>query len=152
MDDPSKNRRISQDDFDALVDSLQEKIDEDARARFPQQVIDEFHEPKNWGRMEDHHGKGVFSGGCGDTMEFFLKIEDHKIVQASFWTDGCGPTVACGSRLTTMIKGATIEKAREISPDDLSSSLGDLPEENYHCSELTIEAFKIALIEATGSE
>jgi len=148
MEPKKEVSRKGPDEFDDLVKKLQDQIDKEERERFSGQVIEEYHDPKNWGRMEGPDGKGVFCGGCGDTMEFFIKVSDQKIKMASFWTDGCGPTVACGSRLTTLVKGISIDDARNLAPEDLADSLGGLPKENFHCSELTMNALKIAIDDA----
>jgi nitrogen fixation NifU-like protein len=61
-------------------------------------------------------------------------------------TDGCGPTVACGSMLTKMVTGKSLEDAAEILPEDLLKALGGLPEENIHCAELAVSTLHDALL------
>jgi nitrogen fixation NifU-like protein len=72
-------------------------------------------------------------------------MQDGIVAEATFMTDGCGPTVACGSRLTTMASGVPIQKAQEILPDDLLQALGGLPKESLHCAHLAVTTLHEAL-------
>ncbi|NIV36181.1 MAG: iron-sulfur cluster assembly scaffold protein, partial [Anaerolineae bacterium] len=58
--------------------------------------------------MLDADGHAALLGPCGDTMEIFLRLQDARIARATFMTDGCGPTVACGSMLTKMARGRSV--------------------------------------------
>jgi nitrogen fixation NifU-like protein len=60
-------------------------------------------------------------------------------------TDGCGPTVACGSMLTRMVEGASLEQAGDICPKDLLDALDGLPKERQHCAELAVNTLQNAL-------
>ena len=42
-------------------------------------------------------------------MEFYLKINRKTITEVQFMTDGCAPTIACGSMLTKMVKNKTLK-------------------------------------------
>jgi nitrogen fixation NifU-like protein len=78
-------------------------------------------------------------------MEIYLHIEDEHITQASFMTDGCGPTIACGSMLTQMITGVSLEAADLITAQDLLTALDGLPPEHVHCAGLAVGTLKEAL-------
>ncbi len=60
-------------------------------------------------------------------------------------TDGCGPTVACGSMLTKMVTGMPLEKAGKIAPKSLIAALDGLPEESIHCAELAVNTLREAI-------
>jgi len=60
-------------------------------------------------------------------------------------TDGCGPTVACGSKLTSMVRGLPLGQAQEIIGDDLLAALGGLPDESVHCAQLAVNTLHEAL-------
>ena len=64
---------------------------------FSLKTLEYIMQPKNFEEMEDHDGIAIVQGQCGDRMAFFLKVEDNVINKATFVTDGCGATVACGS-------------------------------------------------------
>jgi nitrogen fixation NifU-like protein len=132
-------------EFDGIVEELQQEILEQARAIYSDRVVEEFYNPSNLGRMPEPDARGIVRGWCGDTMEIYLRLEGEKIQEAAFMTDGCGPTVACGSLLTKMVTGKSLEYADEIVPEDLLEALDGLPEENVHCAELAVATLHNAL-------
>lgn len=138
--------------FDRFVEKLQREIIEQARALYSAKVIEEFYNPKNLGRMSEADAVGIVHGWCGDTMEIYLRVNGRRIVEATFITDGCGPTVACGSKLTTMIQGMSIGKAGELTKDDLLTALDGLPEESLHCAELAVNTLREALERYLGRQ
>jgi nitrogen fixation NifU-like protein len=73
-----------------------------------------------------------------DTIEIYLRLNGEQIEKASFMTEGCGPTTACGSMLIKLIQGMLLEEASRISPQDLIDALDGLPEESVHCAELAV--------------
>ncbi len=132
-------------DFDRLVAELQQQIIEQERALYSAKVIEEAYTPTNLGRMAGPDAYGIVHGWCGDTMEVYLRLNGARIKEATFMTDGCGPTVACGSVLTTMVRGMSLEEAGEISPETLIAALDGLPEESLHCAELAVSTLRCAL-------
>ena len=132
-------------DFDRFVKDLQRQIIEEARAVYSDRVIKEFSNPKNVGRLAKPDAHATVQGWCGDTMEIYLRLDGAKIEEASFMTDGCGPTVACGSVLTTMVKGMSLKEAEGISPQRLIDALDGLPEESVHCAELALTTLRKAI-------
>jgi nitrogen fixation NifU-like protein len=132
-------------DFDRLVAELQQQIDEQERALYSAKVIEEAHNPKNLGRMAESDAYGIVHGWCGDTMEVYLQLNGDRIREATFMTDGCGPSVACGSILTSMLTGMSVDEASEITPDNLIAALDGLPEESLHCAELAVSTLREAI-------
>jgi nitrogen fixation NifU-like protein len=53
--------------------------------------------------------------------------------------------MACGSVVTELAKGKTIEEALRVDEKDVLSVLGGLPEENVHCSVLAVDTLRAAL-------
>ena len=133
-------------DFDRAMEELQQEVIEQARALYSDRVIQETYNPKNLGRMRDPDTHGLVHGWCGDTMELYLQLDGERIENATFVTDGCGPTVACGSMLTTMVQGMSLEEAKEVQPADLLQALEGLPEESVHCAELAVKTLQNALL------
>ena len=132
-------------DFDSSVADIQRMIMEAVRARYSKKVIEEANNPKNVGRMGDPDGCGVIHGPCGDTMEFYLKVNDGKIERILFMTDGCGPTIACGSMVTSMVSGKELDKAAAITQMDLIDALDGLPDEHRHCAKLAVDTLREAI-------
>jgi len=133
-------------DFDRSVEELEQRVIEQARAVYSDKVVNEFYNPKNVGRMPESDARGLVHGWCGDTMEIYLRLKRARIEKASFVTDGCGPTVACGSMLTTMVQGMSLEEASEVRPADLLEALDGLPQESAHCADLAVSTLQNALL------
>jgi nitrogen fixation NifU-like protein len=132
-------------DFDRLVAELQQQIAEQERALYSAKVIEEAYNPKNLGRVSRPDVYGIVHGWCGDTMEIYLRLNGHRIVEATFMTDGCGPSVACGSMLTAMVRGMSLEEAGKICPENLIAALDGLPDESLHCAELAVSTLQEAI-------
>jgi nitrogen fixation NifU-like protein len=108
-------------------------------------VLEEARHPNNLGAMLEPDGHAVVHGPCGDTMEMFLRINGSRIELATFGTDGCGPTVACGSMLTRMVQGMTLDRASAVEAADLIIALDGLPAENVHCATLAVATLREAI-------
>lgn len=124
--------------FDDFLDELQENILRDEVKSLPEELVEHFTKPKNFGRMNDPDGGAIVRGQCGDTMEMYIIIEEEKISNVLFYTDGCGITAACGSLITELAKGQTIKNALRISPADVIEKFGDSLESSFHCAILAV--------------
>ena len=132
-------------DLDKLVENIQNDLDADARATFSKKVLAECNHPQNIGRMKDPDAIGIITGPCGDTMEFFLKVMGDKISSVQFMTDGCAPTIACGSMLSKIVKDKTFNEISRISNQDLIKALDGLPDDNKHCAKLAVDTLQKAV-------
>ena len=112
---------------------------------YSETVIDHAMNPRNAGSILNADGFGHITRSCGDTMEIWLKVRDARITSASFWTNGCTPTIACGSMATQMLNGKNIPEAQRISQQDILQALGGLPKENEHCALLVANTIKEAV-------
>ena len=122
-----------------------QQIIEQERALYSAKVIEEAYTPTNLGRMARPDAYGIVHGWCGDTMEIYLRLNGNRIEEATFMTDGCGPSVACGNMLTKMVTGMSLEEAGEITPENLIAALDGLPEESLHCAELAVNTLREAI-------
>ena len=132
-------------DLDELVKNIEEAVLEEAREIYTEKTLEEAYNPKNVGELETSSGAARVTGPCGDTLQIHIKVEENKIVDCKFITDGCGASMACGSVVTELVKGKTIEEALSVENKDVLSVLGGLPEENIHCSVLAVDTLKAAL-------
>lgn len=96
-------------------------------------------------KPKDADAYGKRTGICGDTVEFFLSIQEGRIQSVSFDITGCINTNACANTVAYLAEGKKIEDAWKITPDDVINFLKTLPSENYHCAELAAGAFYLAL-------
>jgi nitrogen fixation NifU-like protein len=134
-------------DVDKFVLELQEEIMRDVRRKYSPTVIEHWMNPTNFRRMEDFDGYGRVTGSCGDTMEVFIRIAGGRLSKASFFTDGCGTTIACGSVIVSLAQGKTTAEALGIGRSTVLKTLGGLPQQDEHCAELAANALQYALID-----
>jgi len=92
-----------------------------------------------------HSKLNRLTGTCGDTIQIQIRVENGRIRESGFVTDGCGASIACGSMITEMVKNKTVEEALAIDSDDLLRSLDGLPDENVHCSVLAVDTLRAAI-------
>ena len=137
--------KLNNSDFDKFIASVQDELDADAEKTFSKKVLEEYKNPQNVGRMQEPDGVGIITGPCGDTMEFFIKVNKSKIIDIKYMTDGCGATIACGSMTTKLAKGKTLNIVSKITNNDLINALDGLPDENLHCAKLSIDTLQKAI-------
>lgn len=133
------------DKLDRLVADLQREIDQEEEALYSATVLQQARNPTNLGCMDAPDAHAVVTGSCGDTMAIYLRLRGSAIQEATFMTDGCGSSLACGNMLTNMVKGMSLEEASEIDPEDLVRALDGLPEENAHCAALAVNTLRQAI-------
>ena len=131
------------DHIDDIVKSLQEAV----LAGCSQKLKDELFDTRNIGRIENPDSHVRITGVCGDTIEMSLSIQDTKIHDIKFTTDGCGFTVACANYVARTAKGKSIKEALFIEPDDVDGYFEGLPEENKHCAKLAVITLRALLEE-----
>jgi len=83
---------------------------------------------------------------CGDVMKLQLKLDpgNNRIVDVKFKTYGCGSAIASSTMFVEMLKGRTIDEAKEIKDKDIAKAL-DLPPIKLHCSVLAEDSIKKAI-------
>jgi len=135
------------DNLDKWVEEIQKEIIEEEIKRYNKYIVELIRNPKNWGKPKSSEISmwHAYEGTCGDTMQFFLKIQNDIIKKANFITDGCGATVATGSQTTMMIEGKSVQFAENLQPNDIEEAIGGLPEDHKHCTELAATTLRRAI-------
>ena len=86
----------------------------------------------------------VGAPACGDVMKLDMKMNGDIIEDVKFKTYGCGSAIASSTMFVEMLKGKTIEEAKQIKDKDIADAL-QLPPIKLHCSVLAEEAIKKAI-------
>ena len=83
-------------------------------------------------------------------MRLSLRVDKERIEAARFLAYGCVPTLVCGSVLTEMITGKTVEEVMLLTRKELIEAVGGLPSRKHHAAALAIETLRAAL-QSSGS-
>ncbi|MBN1574980.1 MAG: iron-sulfur cluster assembly scaffold protein [Chitinispirillaceae bacterium] len=101
--------------------------------------------PANMRRMNEPDGSASVKGLCGDSMEMYLVINEETVTDASFFTDGCSASQACGSTAARLAVGKTLKEVLRLSPADVLDAWANIPQGNVHCAILAISTLHKAL-------
>ncbi|MDR2676578.1 MAG: Fe-S cluster assembly scaffold protein NifU [Endomicrobium sp.] len=108
--------------------------------------MDHFMNPRNVGEIDDADAVGkVGNPVCGDMMTFYIKVENNKIKDVKFKTFGCGAAIAVSSMVSEMALGKTLDEVMNITNKEVAESLGGLPPNKMHCSNLGADALHTAI-------
>ena len=79
-------------------------------------ILEHGKSPRNLGKCEgySHEAKG-YNPLCGDKVHVYLKLDNVKKVEGlTFEGDGCAISLASASIMTELIRGKSIDDAKEI--------------------------------------
>ncbi len=110
------------------------------------QLLDHFQNPRNAGEIADADATAeIENPACGDVLRLTLKVGREQITNARFKAKGCVASIACGSALTELIVGKTLNQALELRREDVIAAVGGLPQASTHAAQLALDALLAAL-------
>src|SRR6266851_578410 len=84
-------------------------------AMYSAPTLDHFQNPRNAGDVPDPDAAvEIENPACGDVLRLTLKFSSGRISEVRFKAKGCVPAMACGSALTELISGKTLDEARKL--------------------------------------
>ena len=123
---------------------------------YSKKVVDRFEDVLN---NPKSHGVGRFdpkdpnvatglvgAPACGDVMKLDITLNpDTDVIEdVKFKTYGCGSAIASSTMFVEMLKGKTIDEAKQIKDKEIAEAL-ELPAIKLHCSVLAEEGIKRAV-------
>lgn len=142
---PKKQPELEKTGLDEFVEQTNQEIRRELEQIYSPSVVERFYNPKNLGPITNADGHAQITGPCGDTLKIWLNFKSEVVNLAGFLTDGCCPSIACGSMATELAIGKRAEEVLKISQKDIIESLGGLPEESAHCALLASNTLKAAI-------
>jgi nitrogen fixation NifU-like protein len=110
------------------------------------EMRDHFDHPRHAGEVANPDASVMMSNpACGDVLQLTLKVTAGRIEAIRYRAQGCVAIIACGSALTELTQGQTLDHARSLQYTEISEALGGLPRASLHASHLVIKAFHAAL-------
>ncbi len=134
-------------EFDDFVNDLQNTIDVKVHEDFSAYALELGKNPYKYGKLPPNKisVQKKWRGSCGDSITFYLNIEDGRIQDIRYETDGCTTSSIAGSATAKIVDKKTIEDALQLSDKQVLAALGKFPEENYHCATLSVTTLHLAL-------
>jgi len=110
------------------------------------EVLDHFEHPRNAGTIADADASArIENPACGDILELTIKIAGGQIAEIQFRAKGCVAAMACGSALTDLVRGKSIDEARKLTREELLRAVGGLPQASSHASHLAMDTLQAVL-------
>ena len=110
------------------------------------QVLDHFQNPRHAGDLSGADAIAEIENPvCGDRLRLTLKIEAGRIAEIGFKAKGCVPSMACGSALTELVQGKTLDEARALDRASLIAAVGGVPQASAHAAQLALDTLAAAL-------
>jgi nitrogen fixation protein NifU and related proteins len=112
---------------------------------YSSQLLDHFQNPRNVGEIADADAIAeIENPACGDVLRLTLKASAGRIIQVKFKAKGCVAAIACGSALTELAVGKTLNEAQKLRREDVIAAVGGLPQASTHAAQLALDALSAA--------
>ncbi len=134
-------------EFDDFVNDLQNTIDAKVREDFSTYALELGKNPYKYGKLPSNliSVQKNWRGSCGDSVTFFLQIENDIIQDIRYETDGCTTSSIAASQTAKMVDKKSIKEALQLTDKQVLSALGNFPEDNYHCATLSVTTLHLAI-------
>ena len=118
---------------------------------YREHILDHYKNPRNKGKMENALHRHENNPLCGDEVEMYLHIEEDKIKDASFISQGCAISQASASMLTDAIKSKNTNTVAGMTQEDMRELLGiEVTAMRVKCMMLPLKAAKMIIFEYLG--
>ncbi len=136
---------MSGNEFDTFVDKLQNEVFTDAKNALGEKGFERWKNPKFCGKIKDADSFARLTGGCGDTMEMYIKIQNGRVKKVRYMTDGCSSSSIAGSFTAELAMGKTFEEVLDLRGTDVLQVIGQFPKNEEHCAHLAVRTLQEAL-------
>jgi nitrogen fixation NifU-like protein len=118
---------------------------------FSETLLDHFQAPRNSGEMADADAQAEEENPvCGDRLHIWLRVRAGRIEEMTWRAQGCAPAIAAASLTSELVRGMTVEQARQVDRRMIADALGGLPARKSHAALLTVAALQRALGDFSG--
>jgi tRNA-specific 2-thiouridylase len=116
----------------------------------PEALAQHLEAPFGRGHVPEHAFTGAAGGAaCGDLIRVSIALDpdspDGRITDAGFDASGCGASIAAGSAVVGLVRGAALLAAARIGTEEIAQELGGLSAAKRHAAELASDALHRAL-------
>jgi nitrogen fixation NifU-like protein len=104
--------------------------------------------PRNFGDMSEGFADSYVSitdPSCGETVELWIIVEEGRIFDIRFKSNGCASTLAANSMMTQLALGKTIEEAKHLTDQDVVAAFQEELVRQSGCPLAGVQALHRAL-------
>lgn len=115
------------------------------KSMYAEEIMEIYSEKPNFGELKNKtHEVTLKNKGCNDKFTLELEVDkDNKINDAKFKGSGCVISTVSASLITEKIKGMDLNKAKNLSKDDVDKLLGvKILPTRVKCELLALEALR----------
>ena len=141
------NKNKSFEEFDDFVNDLQTVIDNKVKEDFSTYALEFGKNPYKYGKLPSNKisVQKNWRGSCGDSITYYLNIENDMIQDISYETDGCTTSSIAASQTAKMVDKKSIKEALQLTDKQVLNALGKFPKENNHCATLSVTTLHLAI-------
>jgi nitrogen fixation protein NifU and related proteins len=104
-------------------------------------LLEHFQHPRNVGVLPPPAIEvRVMNPVCGDILHLTAIVEGGVVTAAAFQAKGCTASMACGSALTELLAGRTVDSLQKFTTVEIEATVGGLPAESKHAASLCVDA------------
>ena len=120
---------------------------------YREHILDHYKNPRNKGILKNALHQHENNPLCGDQIDMYMTIEDDKIKEVSFVSQGCAISQASASMLTESIKNKNIDEVAKMNQHTMKDLLGiDVTAMRVKCMMLPLKATKMIVLKQIGRE
>lgn len=82
------------------------------KALYQTVILEHAQAPHHFGKLADAQTVTLHNPTCGDTIDVYMQVEDHKIKQVTFTGSGCTISQASASIMSDVLTGLTVTDAQ----------------------------------------
>lgn len=115
---------------------------------YSEKIMNIFLNPNNVGIIQGANGVGQYADSLtADTFKLYIKVEDGKIVDASFKAYSGVVGIAIMSTVTTMLIDVSVEDMQKISADAIKLQLGEIDAEHLYLVDDAVETIRATYVD-----
>lgn len=122
----------------------------DSAIRYAAGLIRRATQPRYFRALDRRDGYAKRIGDCGDVVEFMLRVDPASgiVAEAGYQTIGCMAMIASCDVAAEIAEGGPLEAVLDLTPQRVIESLGGVPEQKFHCTELAVATLQDAARDA----
>ena len=115
---------------------------------YQENILDHYKNPRNFGTLKNasvhHHENNPL---CGDELDLYLAVDNHRVVDAKISGHGCAISVASASMLSEQIKGKSLAELKKLTKENILEMLGiPLSPVRLKCALLSLDTLKNSIL------